>query len=216
MATATLVFSNTPTVLGSLEVDCTLTEVHTAENDVTEHPVEDSASISDHIRPKQRSFSMSGLISGSPNPVQGTSRVVEAQTPDGGVIRVNTSVPEDVERNAAARLEEARATLMRIRDNGELITVTTGIEAYDNMALKSLVFERDGRTGEALRFNATFVQVETVTLQTTRLEVVSEPKAKAKRVDGKKATTAGPNQTALKKMGGFIGDQMGRLVSGGG
>ena len=208
---ATLVYNATPTKLGSLEVDCTLTETHTADVDVTEHPVESGAAMSDHIRPKQEAFTMSGLFSGTPNPTEGTSRVVDVQA-GGDVFKLTTNVSEAEEKKAATRLEEARDALYRIKNGAELITVVTGLKVYENMAMKSLSIERDGRTGISLRFTASFVQVETVELKTTRInEVVSEAKAKKKVIDGPKATSTGPDQTALKKLGGKLGGALRRL-----
>ena len=209
---ATLVFQATKTKLGSLDVDCTLTETHTADVEVTEHPVESGAAMSDHIRPKQEAFTMSGLFSGTPNPTEGASRTVEVQGLSGETFTLTTNVPESEENKAATRLEEARDALYRIKNGAELITVVTGLKVYENMAMKSLSIERDGRTGISLRFTASFVQVETVELKTTRIQTITTPKAKETVNDGSKATATGPERTALKKLGVGLGNALGRFL----
>lgn len=203
---ATLVFGETKTKLGSLEVACTLTENHTADVDVTEHPVEDGADITDHARKKQLAFSMTGKFSGAPR-ATGVTRLTQGTTPDGEAVMFNSSVSVQDERDAARRLAEARDTLIALR--GELVTVVTELRTYENMTMKSLSFDRDGKTGDAFKFSASFVQIQTVALKTTRIATVSNPRAKEKKEEGKKAAPTGPEMTPAKalflKMGGLAG-----------
>lgn len=49
-----------------IEVDATTREVHGFSNDVTDHPVETGAAITDHVRPKPITLSIDGVISNAP------------------------------------------------------------------------------------------------------------------------------------------------------
>lgn len=213
MNPATLVYNATPTTLGSLEIDCTVSESHQSDNDITAHPVEDSDSISDHIRPMQDTITIDAIISGTPV-LDGETRQVEHTDPNGKVYQFAVSVSEETANGAVSRIEAARDTLLRIRNGGELITVVTGLRTYENMAIKSLVFRRDATI--TLRFTATLVQVKTVELKTTALKAstVSATSAKPHEKDGKKAGKTGPEVTALKRTGIAIGEGVARLFGG--
>lgn len=50
----------------SLEIDATTSEQHEAANTVTDHPVEQGASISDHVRQNPNALTISGVISNTP------------------------------------------------------------------------------------------------------------------------------------------------------
>jgi hypothetical protein len=216
MPAATLVYNATPTKLGSLEVDCTVSEQYQLDNDVTENPVEESSSFTDHIRPKQDVVTIEGIISGTPSGQDGETRQVEYTAPSGEKFVFAVSVSEEVANGAITRIDAAVNTLYQLRNNGEVITLVTGVRTYENMAIKSVLLRRDQNTGIALRFTATLVQVQTVVLQTTTLKAskVSATIAKPHVKDGKKATKQGPEATALKRTGIALGDAAAKLFGG--
>lgn len=213
MPAATLVYNATPTTLDSLEVDCTVSETHQADVEITEHPVEDSASVSDHMRPKQETVTISGIVTGTPS-ITGTSRTVTGTSPQGKEFKFTSSVPEDVANGALTRIEAARDTLYRIKDGGRLVTVVTGVKTYENMGLKSLTITRDGTTGVALHFVAVFVQVKVVSLKTTARLVTKTPAAKAKVNDGRKPTKEVDSLDPLRNFGNAVGNVVGTAVYG--
>ena len=55
-----------PLRFGVLEFDASISETHTDESDVTEHPVEDGSNITDHVRLLPNTFEMSGMITNTP------------------------------------------------------------------------------------------------------------------------------------------------------
>lgn len=212
MSLATIVYNATPTTLDSLEIDCTVSEVHQADVEITEHPVEDSVAVADHIRPKQEMVTIEGIITGTPIPSSKQTRNVSTKSPKGKTFNFTTSVPESIANGAITRIESARDTLYRIKNGGQLVTIVTGVKAYESMALKSLTIRRDARTGVSLQFTAVFVQVQTVELKTTRLnESVSTPKAKTKVNDGRKAT-AETDVDPLRKIGELVGTGAGQTA----
>lgn len=166
MPAATLVYNATPTTLGSLEVDCTVSESHTAENDVTMNPVEGASARTDHIRPMPEQITIEGLVSGTPTP-KGTGRVATHTDPSGKTHRFTSAVSESDSTGGISRLEAAAAALYKILNGGELVTVVTGTRTYENMAMKSLAINKTAKTGFALPFTAVFIQVKTVDLLTT-------------------------------------------------
>jgi hypothetical protein len=203
MAEMLLLFRATPAQLGTLVLDASITESHQAEVEVTEHPVEQGANIADHTRAKPESLTLEGLISNTPLNRTQTRRLVESL----GVVFESNSA-EDAVFGQPGRAEAAYVTLREIKEAGQLITVVTGLRVYEDMVMTSLLVPRDARTGEALRFTASFKQIRLVKNKTTTQVVAKEPKAKGKAKLGKKPTPEeleAANAKGKEALGGLIG-----------
>jgi hypothetical protein len=130
-------------LIDELEVDATIKQDHTAEAEVTEHPVEQGADPSDHIRRRADTLSLDCVISSTP-------------------LGPNTNDGLAVAEGLAPRVVDAYAYLRRAMDDGRLLTITTTLRVYQNMVLLSLRPSRDSKTGDALTFQAQFKQVRIV------------------------------------------------------
>lgn len=137
---------NLPSI-GSIQIDATISEDHNYSNDVTDHPIENGASISDTIIQKPFSLSMECIVSASP-------------LSD----KVTDSTPQRVDRTYAA--------LARLAQSKSLVTVVTAVRTYTNMAISTLSVPRSKDDGNSLRFNVTFKQIKIVSAQIdiTKLE----------------------------------------------
>ena len=132
--------------IASIIVDVTPTEIHTLDSEITHSPVEVGVDITDHIRPKPRTYSIqNGLVSECPIPS------APGQAPD-------TTGPG-----------QAYQSLVEIWENQALLTITTGIERYDNMAMTSAPVTRTAKDGNSLRFSATFEEIQIVQSQTVQI-----------------------------------------------
>lgn len=184
--------------IDTLEVDCVLTESFQADCDVTEHPVESGSNISDHIRPKPISFTLTGVVSNSPIDEQRA----RAQRTGGGT----------------GYAQKAADKLVDIRRNAKLITVTTKDRIYPSMAMLSLAFPKDNRTGDALVFTAQFKQIRVVENKTTKKVVAKSPRAQQKTKDGKQNNPETEDARSILKKGSdatgisnWLGSAMGGL-----
>ncbi len=127
-------------IIDGYTVDAALTETHNLAADVTEFPVEDGSTISDHVIVKPRQYSCTGVISNSP---------LASISPL---------------RNAAtAPATEGRQILEAILETKKVITIQTTLRSYTNMVMESLTFEESSTTGDALRFTASFRQITITT-----------------------------------------------------
>lgn len=145
-------------------IDVAIQEVHEYPSEVTSHPVEDGADVTDHIRNRPITVSLQGVVS---------------DTPIGSVAneREADSLPSD---DALAKLEQVRAAR-------EPVTITSSLGSFQNMALQTLSVPTNASTGDALRFRAVFTQIELVTNERTTIRV--EPaRAQKKRRRGRKPT----------------------------
>lgn len=137
---------NLPSI-GSIQIDATISEDHNYSNDVTDHPIETGASISDTIIQKPFTLSMECIVSASP-----LSDKVTDSTPQ--------------------RVDRTYGSLARLAQSKSLVTVVTAVKTYSNMAISSLSVPRSKDDGNSLRFNVTFKQVRIVSAQIdiTKLE----------------------------------------------
>lgn len=156
----------------ALEIDVISSETQAGSAEATEHPVERGASKTDHIRPRPLEVRLEGLIS--------NASVGQAQAPAYDAAR------RVFDAGAAAgddRAQAARDVLEDIRTRGDVVMLQLGAGAQEqrsgdrfsgqglsrtttryieDMALVELSFPRGRGNGDALRFSATFRQIETV------------------------------------------------------
>jgi hypothetical protein len=173
MATINLVFDRTLAQIGTVTLDASISEQHTGNNEVTDHPVEEGVNIVDHVRPKPDTLKIEGLVTNTPMPEAGAPQFPVTV---GDVTFLSKS------KFDAARAGTAYADLLALKENATLITVVTGLRTYDNMVIESLDVPRDARTGQTLRFSCSLKQIRTAVVQTAKII----PTTKISK--GKKAT----------------------------
>lgn len=172
---------------GVVEIDALTQVTHQADVEVTEHPVEVGANISDHARLKPETVTLVGLVS---NTSIGT-QIRRTISVDGG-IDFTSSVLENVPAGAPGRAEESYAKLRAIKDARQFVQVLTELRTYKNMMLISLTVPREPTTGDALRFTAVFKEIQQATLQTKDVKVA---RAKKKKTGAQATPTASKDDT---------------------
>lgn len=136
-------------------IDCTISESHTYESEITKNPVEDGATITDHVQPMPPKLTIEGIIADYPLGFAVISNAINA------VRAVNNFIGQ------SSRKIDGFNGLIELRDSGEPFTVITGLKKYDNMVFSSLDFPRDSNTGNVLRFTATLEQITIVKSETS-------------------------------------------------
>jgi hypothetical protein len=154
--------------LDVITVDATMQETHTFEADITEHPVEQGANITDHIRPKLKHYSIDGIISNTPiGPTGDLSDALHTGALALGVTLPTfpTSYDADLARSAGSttRAKAVFEKLIALMDAAETITIHTPLKDYASMALESISVVRDQHLSSgAIRFMAVCKEVRTV------------------------------------------------------
>lgn len=123
--------------IGGLTFDVTIEEQHSDEAEITEHPVEQGAAITDHAFVKPATLTIRGGQSDSGGTSTGDRRSVEAY--------------------------EALLKLYRDR---EPFTVVTGKRTYENMLVKSISATTDQDTEHALAFTCELREILLARVQT--------------------------------------------------
>lgn len=134
-------YQATPTQLDTLSIDATMREGHGRSAETTDHPVEDGADITDHIRKRAETYTIEGYVTNTPL----------TGTPDGGISQDTFNALEGL--------------------IGRVITLRTRFKTYSNMVLTQLDIPRDRGTGEGMHFTGSFKQILRVSNRVTTVEV---------------------------------------------
>jgi len=151
-------------------IDVFISEQPVKSGQVTRYPIEDGASIADHVIEAPERLTVTGIVSNNPIGQLYSKRFEIAQGAT-GVLPSN----------------EAYARLAKIKKEYKLVTVIGSSRTFDNMLLVSLTDPRSASTGDALEFTATFEQITTVNIQTKdKFTQVKLPRHKENRNKGAK------------------------------
>ncbi len=142
-------------LLGLMQFDCSVSEIHMGETEITDHPVEATlesagAVASDHVRVLPESVEINGIVTDTPITYLAS---LSAASP----ISPFTPYP------GQKRVDAAYALLRDLKDSGAKIGVVTSLRTYENMVIKSLRISRDEKTGNVLDCTILLREVSTVT-----------------------------------------------------
>ncbi len=194
----TLLYQPFNAIIDNLVLDASVKEEHTADVEVTDHPVEQGSAISDHARPKPEELTIEGVVTNTPLSHLQTRRAVTSEG-----FSWTTSAAVNAVRGTPGNAEAAYVTLRAMRDTPRLVTIITALRSYDNMVMTSLKVPREGSIGDVCKFEAKFKQVRIVTNAVT-VVATKVPKAKPQVAKGSQPTTqptnplGGPKYTALR------------------
>lgn len=186
-----------PSTWQILLVDVTLTEDHELAAQLTDSPVEVGADMTDHRRVAPASLSMRGLIAEQKvEPIDSKQFAgFDFKTPDD----VRDGVKLAMDTVVITKPKDAYAVLEDLFRQARLLTVTTDLWEYWDMAITSLRVHRDAATGRALIFDATFREV---VLAETQLVTLGPEKTKEKGAQTSKnlgQKPAAPADPAVKE-----------------
>lgn len=158
--------------LGPLAMQCVVEEQHSDDLEITEHPVEQGASINDHAWKKPAEVTIKGGWSNASREAGGND----------GFVR------------------EIYAKLLELQEKREPFDLVTGKRAYKNMLIQSLGITTDKGTETALYVTATLKEVIIVTTQATTMPPRSRQKSPAKTGGTTDKGTKQPQKTALDSL----------------
>ena len=146
--------------VGGIEFDLMPKESHGLDFDISEHPVDNGSSITDHIRMKPRECSVTGMFTCHPIKAYSKDKV----TIDDGA--------EEMSENRALTLYKELETLCKSMNKVRLVT---DIKTYPTMLIKSLKTDRDRSSGESITFTMTLREYMGVDMQKTTSDIVITP-----------------------------------------
>lgn len=150
-------------VFNGFQLDCTLKETHTFENEVTDFPVEGGSTISDNIRRK---------------PIEIMLECVVSNTPIGVIALQGNHRPE------AHPVEWLFDYFEQMMERRETVFIITSLRTYATMAIESITVPRDAKSGKAMFFTMRLKQIKFVANE--RRKRVAVPNCGGNRNTGSK------------------------------
>ena len=135
---------------GGIVLDCCESEDHVYKADVTENPIEDGSSVSDHVSLKPVTLKIDGLVSDSPI---GFAII-------GTALNVFNSIKQLF--GTQSRSKSAMDSLIKLWKDRTPFTVVTNLKRYDNMVISELEFPYTSDTGHGIDIRCEMVQVSIV------------------------------------------------------
>jgi hypothetical protein len=170
----------------TLAFDANVSEVDTFSATVTDHPVEDGANVSDHIRDDPDEIQIDAIFTRTP--VETLGLVIS---------------------EVSTRAETMWQGLKQIFKNHSPVTVNTTVDNYPDMLITSLSRKRSATTGETVSFSLRCKHI--VKVQSSEVEAPKRPAGvqTPKKSVGTVTPTAAPQTSAtlglVKMVGGLFG-----------
>jgi len=152
--------------IGDIIAQVTLEESHQDDIEITDHPVEQGAVISDHAFKRPAEVTIRGAWSNSPS----SPGLIDGAL--GGLKATVTGAQTLISGKVYAQLNDIYASLLKLQKEAIPFTIYTGKRKYDNMLIKSLSVQTDKTTENELR--ATLVCREVQIVSTSILTVPTD------------------------------------------
>ena len=182
--------------VGGVSLDLILDEDHSMESSIADHVLESGSTVSDHIFNLLREGSLTALITNH-------SIQTSAGTADTDVKGIYQNLAEGMYDSVqlSNRAYEAWQDLKKIWEARELVTVTTSLEVYEDVAITSYSTSRDGDTGECLQIKLEFRQVKKVRLKEDKITAAVQPTDMKSDINRKSAVRGAGGQKVGKDVG---------------
>lgn len=174
----------------SIQFDLIVSEDHALEATVTEHPVENGATVNDHVRNLPRKGSLTGLVTNYP--LKGAPKLPEwfmdklgsmsrnyldTFAAQYGIRRDQGPTAADFEDLARPQNRAMNTWLLfkALMTDRVPVTIITGLEKYTDVVVTKVSTTRSSSTGDALEFRVDFQEIQFVTLTEVALTSTTSP-----------------------------------------
>jgi hypothetical protein len=147
-------------------LDASLREEHSAQAEVTQHPVETGPNITDNIRPMPMRLTIEGFVTNTPIKASVLLPTGNQSTSIAGQIAKvpNTNAKTLQFSTQFDRVSDVYEDLLDAQAAGVLIAVDTSLKHYVNFAISSVDVPRDAQSGSSMQFTIELQQIITATL----------------------------------------------------
>jgi uncharacterized protein YaaR (DUF327 family) len=169
----------------SIAADAVVQEVHTGQNTITDHPVEEGFNPSDHSRPEPDRLQVEMYVSDTPLSIEQTQRAQKFMQ-QAGIGTILSPGGNNQIADVVGYSRAVRDRLHQYRVAGTLVTVTTAIKTYVSMAIESIAETRTAQDAEAFHATVTFKFIRVVQNKLTRRVVSKDTRVGSKVKTGNK------------------------------
>lgn len=167
-----LLTTESATTITNIETQITIEEVHSDEMEITEHPVEQGSTISDHAFARPSEVIITMAWSNSPNNSGPLNQLIGAAANTSPILKDVIGAAKLVGGIATALspgspvVMQKYNAILQLYYNRALFDVYTGKRVYKNMLIKSLATTTDAKTENSLILRMTLRQILMAATQT--------------------------------------------------
>ncbi len=173
-----------------ITLDASINETHSRASPPTEFPVEQGATVSDHIIVKPFALEITGIISDSPIGglngylQEAATSLVSALIPPAGLAAITgAQALFSALSGSASPSVAAYNQILQLQQNAQPFDVLTSLYRYSSMWIKNISVPRDAGSGNMLFFTISLVQLLIVSPQSVNLQIFSNPGLSANNAD---------------------------------
>lgn len=133
------------------------TEKHKLSFKVSDHPLQDGTTVSDHVHQEMREVTIEGMFTN--HPLRPLEEVNEVKFKDE---YATSEVKPSVSNTALANFEK----LKQLAKKREPVRLVCSLEIYPKMVITGIDYDRDEKSGSSIRFTMTLREIEIVSLKT--------------------------------------------------
>lgn len=134
-----------------------ISEKHSLKFSVSDHPLQDGSTISDHVHRELREVTVEGMFTN--HPMKKMQDVNEVKFKDE---YATSEVKATVSNTALANFEK----LKLLANERKPVRLVCSLEVYPKMVITAIDYERDSKSGSSIRFTMTLREIQTVQFNT--------------------------------------------------
>ena len=135
-----------------------VSEKHKLSFKVSDHPLQDGSTISDHVHRELREVTVEGMFTN--HPMRKLEETNEVKFKDE---YATSEVKPTVTNTALANFEN----LKRLANERKPVRLVCSLEIYPKMVITNIDYDRDSKSGSSIRFTMTLRELKTVQLKAT-------------------------------------------------
>lgn len=141
--------------------DLFISEKHKLDFSVSDHPIQNGATISDHVHPELQECTIEGMFTNhSMRKLEGINKVTFKDE------FATKEEKETLTNRALRKFDELRVLANKRRP----VRLVTALQVYPKMIITSLSYDRDAKSGSSIRFSMTLREIQIVNLQASQSE----------------------------------------------
>ena len=135
-----------------------ISEKHSLKFRVSDHPLQDGSTISDHVHQEMQECTVEGMFAN--HPLRKLEEVNEVKFKDE---YATSDVKPTVSNTALANFEK----LKLLAKQRKPVRLVCSLEIYPKMVITGIDYDRDSKSGSSIRFTMTLRELKTVSLKAT-------------------------------------------------
>lgn len=164
---ASLFFRKTETMgIAGLPFDLFISEKHALTFKVGEHPLQNGATVTDHVQRELQEVTVEGMFTN--HPLGGKSSTDKVKFD-------RDYATQDIQSTVANTALQKLEALRDLAKKKEPVRLVCSLDIYPKMVITGLEYERDKDSGNAIRFSVTLREVNIVSLKASVSDYVWKP-----------------------------------------